>query len=717
MAQVETVVTELELDGVSEFERGMASAGGSVDSFQEITIGALREIGAISVDAFGALASAALDVAGAALGGLTDFISGAIGEAIEGEKNFAKLEQTIKSTGGAAGLTAEEAQALANQFANLAGGSDDAVIAIEELALRSGNISADEMPAFIQASLDLGTVMGDNAAAARLLAMAQDDPLAAFKKVERATGAYDTALEEQIKALQDSGDNAGALALVMESLSETTGGAAAANAETFAGKMEVMNGRIGEAVEAIGAAFLPILEELFTNVIEPSLPIIEQFAANIAAAIQSFAASPEAQAAMEILKAAITDISEFFGVFITALEGGRDPLDAIGLAIRAAFPPEIETVLMSIFDAVVGLVALVEQAWPTIAAAGQVVVDFIMDTLLPGFMALVDWTVANWPTIQSTISDVMNFILDLVGIVLTGVQEFWTAHGDEIMETVSTFMAFVSDTVSTILTAIQGWWADHGDSVTAVISGLVTTVSELWGTWFTFLYDTVSTALGLIQEFWANWGDEISLIVGALFEAVGLLFDAFAAAFAGDWTTFGETLRTAWDTVWAAIQTTVSTIFEWFAAQDWGAIAQGIVDGIISGLETGGAALNQALQDMAANALEAAKAFLGIQSPSKLFAAQVGEQISAGMAEGILDGASDVIDAAAQTAGAASSAASIAVGGMAGASAAPPVAGFARGALGSTSNVNKTVNVYPNYSQYQTPPEVAFDVELALAAM
>lgn len=717
MAQVETVVTELELDGVSEFERGMASAGGSVDSFQEITIGALREIGEISVNAFGALASAALDVAGAALGGLTDFISGAIGEAIEGQKNFAKLEQTIKSTGGAAGLTAEEAQALAEQFAHLAGGSDDAVIAIEELALRSGNISADEMPAFIQASLDLGTVMGDNAAAARLLAMAQDDPLAAFKKVERATGAYDTALEEQIKALQDSGDNAGALALVMESLGETTGGAAAANAETFAGKMEVMNGRIGEAVEAIGAAFLPILEELFTNVIEPSLPIIEQFAANIAAAIQAFAASPEAQAAMEILKAAITDISEFFGVFITALEGGRDPLDAIGLAIRAAFPPEIETVLMSIFDAVVGFVALVEQSWPTIAAAGQVVVDFIMDTLLPGFMALVDWTVANWPTIQSTISDVMNFILDLVGTVLAGVQEFWTAHGDEIMETVSTFMAFVSDTVSAMLTAIQGWWADHGDSVTAVITGLVTTISELWGTWFTFLYDNVSTALGLIQEFWANWGDEISLIVGALFEAVGLLFDAFAAAFAGDWTTFGETLRTAWDTVWKAIEDTASAVFDWFAQQDWGAIAQGIVDGIISGLETGGAALNQALQDMAANALEAAKAFLGIQSPSKLFAAQVGEQISAGMAEGILDGASDVIDAAAQTAGAASSAASIAVGGMAGASAAPPVAGLARGALGSTSNVNKTVNVYPNYSQYQTPPEVAFDVELALAAM
>jgi hypothetical protein len=57
---------------------------------------------------------------------------------------------------------------------------------------------------------------------------------------------------------------------VMQTLQATFGGAVAANAETAAGKMQILRNSLNEATESIGAAFLPVLESL--------LPVIQRFA-------------------------------------------------------------------------------------------------------------------------------------------------------------------------------------------------------------------------------------------------------------------------------------------------------------------------------------------------------------------------------------------------------------------------------------------------------
>jgi hypothetical protein len=57
---------------------------------------------------------------------------------------------------------------------------------------------------------------------------------------------------------------------VMQTLQATFGGAVAANAETAAGKMQILRNSLNEATESIGAAFLPVLESI--------LPVIQRFA-------------------------------------------------------------------------------------------------------------------------------------------------------------------------------------------------------------------------------------------------------------------------------------------------------------------------------------------------------------------------------------------------------------------------------------------------------
>ena len=79
-----------------------------------------------------------------------------------------------------------------------------------------------------------------------------------------------------------------------------------------------------------------------------------------------------------------------------------------------------------------------------------------------------------------------------------------------------------------------------------------------------------------------------------------------------------------------------------FSDIDWGEVGRRIIEGIKNGLASAGGMIVDAARDTARKALNAAKSFLGINSPSRVFKEQVGEMIPAGMAEGIEDGAPEV---------------------------------------------------------------------------
>lgn len=70
---------------------------------------------------------------------------------------------------------------------------------------------------------------------------------------------------------------------------------------------------------------------------------------------------------------------------------------------------------------------------------------------------------------------------------------------------------------------------------------------------------------------------------------------------------------------------------------DWLSIGKNIIEGIKDGITSAAGRIAEAARDAARRALEAAKDFLGINSPSRVMRDEVGKYISAGLAEGILD--------------------------------------------------------------------------------
>lgn len=84
-----------------------------------------------------------------------------------------------------------------------------------------------------------------------------------------------------------------------------------------------------------------------------------------------------------------------------------------------------------------------------------------------------------------------------------------------------------------------------------------------------------------------------------------------------------------------AIPGIISGIRSAFSGFNWASIGSNIISGIASGISAAAGSIISSMQSLASNALSAAKSALGISSPSKVFAREVGQYIPQGIAMGI----------------------------------------------------------------------------------
>lgn len=87
----------------------------------------------------------------------------------------------------------------------------------------------------------------------------------------------------------------------------------------------------------------------------------------------------------------------------------------------------------------------------------------------------------------------------------------------------------------------------------------------------------------------------------------------------------------------SATVTLIKNIVSGFTSYDWGSIGHNVIQGIANGISNAVGIVADAARSAAKSAFEAAKNFLGIESPSRLMRDEVGKYISFGMAAGIDD--------------------------------------------------------------------------------
>lgn len=258
------------------------------------------------------------------------------------------------------------------------------------------------------------------------------------------------------------------------------------------------------------------------------------------------------------------------------------------------------------------------QITPVLSEIGVAAVQWISGALIPALIGAVEWVRANWPQIQATL----------------------TATWAQVQPVLQALADFVTTQVLPAIVAMVQWVVENWPQIQATIAQAMQQVQSI--------IDAVTTT---IQALWAEWGDEIMAVIEWVTERIRIIWDAFGAAFRGDWYAFGAALREGFDHTWRTILDIVARAIEWFRSQDWGQVGRDILSGIAHGVQAAAHTLTQAAIGAARAALDAVRGFLGIRSPSTVFA-DVGRQLMTGMALGIERGMAQPMDAA-QQAGAA----------------------------------------------------------------
>jgi len=169
------------------------------------------------------------------------------------EQVEARLNATLKSTGYAAGFTADELTNMASALQEQTTYGDEAVIKAQALLLTFRNIGGETFPRATEAVLDLATAMGTDAKSASIqLGKALNDPKVGLTYLNRSGITFTEQQKEMIYAMQEAGDMAGAQTAILEELENQFGGVSKAVGETATGAFDRLKNSIGDYKEIAG---------------------------------------------------------------------------------------------------------------------------------------------------------------------------------------------------------------------------------------------------------------------------------------------------------------------------------------------------------------------------------------------------------------------------------------------------------------------------------
>lgn len=391
------------------------------------------------------------------------------------------------------------------------------------------------------------------------------------------------------------------------------------------------------------------------------------------------------KAALENVLTAIAgggDLSEAMDSLVTAVFG--DGSDGSGLL--ANIIPRIQATLEGIAD-------FIGQAAPMFAERLPGIIEQLLPPLLDAIGSLVSALVSAIPGILEALWNVLleagtQLVSQLGQGWQGGIGGFITTVGEGMNQALQAILAAVPQVLQAGIQFIQNLASGITNGLPNVISALSNVITQLISTIATYGPQILSKGVELITNLRVGFlqalpniiqgvGEIITKILAALMEAFPKMLDAgmklientakgitqnipaiiqaIAEVIAKLLATIGEHLPEILEKgieiiaklaagiiegipkAVATVPKIFSEIASAFKNQDWLSIGGNIIQGIGNGIRNGVGAIADAARSAAASALDAAKRFLGISSPSKRFRDEVGAMMMAGAGIGIED--------------------------------------------------------------------------------
>ncbi len=297
---------------------------------------------------------------------------------------------------------------------------------------------------------------------------------------------------------------------------------------------------------------------------------------------------------------------------------------------------------------------------------------FMADTVVP-IIASVVTSLAGWitsmqqtGTTSAVFTTIQNAIAAIPGVLAT----LNTA-----LASVQTFLAPLTAAITNFGTVFVESMTSAGGAISEylaspTVQGYLSTLQTALGALATLVRDVLVLAFNLLAIAWKAVSDgftiawpTIKVVLDAFYSLLTIGMTAVTGIltalsklvkgdFLGAWTTLKETFSTYITQItgfFATLETKVKGVLSEIMGK-FTEVGTNIATGIANGISGAAGKIADAARNAASAAYEAAKDFLGIESPSKLMRDKVGLNFSKGMAGGILDGMPEVVSAATDTA-------------------------------------------------------------------
>jgi hypothetical protein len=347
LAETANLIVNLGLKG--NFARDIGKANRSLDSLVKGESRAYKAGAQIGTGIKNAAKIAAVGVAALA----SQVVLG-LDSLIELEKSVAQTNAVIKSTGGTAGVTANEVRKLAEQYENLNAVIGDEVIqSAENILLTFPKITKQAFEPTLAAVLDLNTALGKGpeglTSTAIQVGKALQDPERGLLALRRVGVAFSKDQEKRIKGLVKEGKLYEAQKLILAELNKEFGGSFAAQGNTTAGKVAKFRDAIEDLQRSLATALLPTVSHVADALSEfLADPAVIKGAEDLGREIGNLFSKENLQAAGKV----IGDVLRSLKSSLPAIKAGLSGVaSVIGVAVKAfqSLPPFMQQAVIGGF--------------------------------------------------------------------------------------------------------------------------------------------------------------------------------------------------------------------------------------------------------------------------------------------------------------------------------------------------------------------------------
>lgn len=380
--------------------------------------------------------------------------------------------------------------------------------------------------------------------------------------------------------------------------SSSAQGLAKQEAQSFGMQMKLLKEKIMETAGAIGEKLLPYLEPFIQKMNE----IVE--------AVGNFANEhPQ-------LMAGILGVAGAIGGLMLVL----GPVLMVVGQLMTGFASA--TVVAGVLGTTVGAMALVFVK--VIAVIGAVI-------------AIGALLYANWDTIKRKALELWQNIKIAWNSIKRSTIQIWNSIKTTIKNVWNSIKTTATNIFNNIKTVISNIWNNVKSVTSSIWNSIKSTVSSIWNG----IKSTATSIFNAIKSFittsWNNVKSTTTSIWNSIKSSITSILNGIKSTFTNILNAIKNAVKTGMNNVKSTMvnimnqaKSAISNMVGRFAS-----VGRNIVNGIANGIKSGASAVINAAANVAKSALNAAKKFLGIHSPSKVMAQEVGRFIPSGMAVGI----------------------------------------------------------------------------------